>query len=214
MAQEPMELPDDEPMDLPQDERRWYRRPGWRAMVAGVGIVAAAAAIYATSGGKRRDRDEGPGGSGGGLQVGGSEPIIFAGYGDNPIEADARYKGRWVKSLKVSVDHISRDRRGRAYVAPASVLVVGGSRPLGRSAPFPDLRQPEPCHFYYLRSDADAAGLKIGDTCNVAGRCLGYRKDGIDRGVSGMDWRVEFEDCTLEPVPPEPRPKEKGKRTR
>lgn len=183
-----------EPMELPDDERPWYRRLNRRALAIDAAVAAVCLLLlwYIIWGGKKPDGVGGAAGSADGAVA------VFRGYGDNPIEDDAKYKGRRVKALNVSIDHISRDKGGRAYVAPMSVLVVGGSRPAGGGEPFPGLKQPEPCYYYYLRSDADAAGVKLGETYDITGRCLGYRKDGFDRGVAGMDWRVEFEDCTLE----------------
>lgn len=114
-------------------------------------------------------------------------PIPFGGWADydrNPIEADGKYKGKRVVWEDVRVDVISRDAKGRPYLGRIMVMIAGRELP-------------EPNYYFYLRSDAEAAGLKPNQTVAITGRCLGYRKDGVDRIVSGMDWRVEFVDCTV-----------------
>jgi hypothetical protein len=62
-------------------------------------------------------------------------------------------------------------------------------------------RYAEPCYFYFLKNEADAAAAKIGETYEITGTCRGYEKDKLFRGgLPGWDWHVDFEDCTVAPT--------------
>lgn len=155
------------------------------------------AAVLAAGCGKKEE-----GGSGGGVADASGPPVAYAGEytSGNPIAADAKYKGKRVTFTSVEIDKISRTKDGRAYVAPLSVLLMGPAMPagtggLGGHAP---VQPPEPCYYFFLRSDADAAGVSIGESYEITGTCRGFQKDDLWRGnVAGMDWHVDFENCTI-----------------
>lgn len=102
-------------------------------------------------------------------------------YQQNPIVADGQFKGKLVRTT-LTIHFVSRDG-GRAYIGPASALGDAG--------------YVTPHYYFFLADDSQAAGVTPENTYTIEGRCLGWRKDGIDRGGANSDWRVEFDGCRV-----------------
>lgn len=104
----------------------------------------------------------------------------------NPISADAKYKNKLVRFKNVEVNSVSRTKDGRAYAGTFMVLITTGV--------------PEPTYFFFM-SDEDAARVKVGASYDFTGVCLGYERDNWFRGgIGGMDWHVDFANCTFKPA--------------
>jgi hypothetical protein len=147
------------------------------------GVLLVGAAVLAGCGRKEPGADAVP------AEPARAEPAPGLPFGDvanayerNPVEADARFKGKRWRVTGVKVWHISRAKDGRPYVAPVSVV--------GRF-------DPPPTYYFYLKGDAGAVGVERGSVLDLEGVCEGFRRDGLWRGLDRMDWRVEFGGCAV-----------------
>jgi hypothetical protein len=121
---------------------------------------------------------------------------------EDPKVADLKCKGRRVRFSNVEVVEMDRTKDGRTFVAPLSVPLAAPSAPAGTGGPggHAPQRAPAPCYYFFV-SEAESAKVKVGATYEITGTCLGHQKDNLWRGgVPGMDWHVDFEDCTVAPA--------------
>jgi hypothetical protein len=99
-------------------------------------------------------------------------------YKENAIAADRKWKGRRVE-LDVQVSDFGKMNDGTLWVATAGFL-----------------GQPPNAYFYFAPDQEDAfAALKRGEVRKVRATCEGRKDDGLDRGVEGYGFRVNFGDA-------------------
>lgn len=134
------------------------------------------------------------------------EPVVYQGeYETGYEQADAKYKDKLVRFPNMRVDVL--DLGGRPFFAnrllwESHALPGGSSARLAQKALAGGggLSQPEPSYFFFLVPNHRLTSDDWGRSYEVTGRCLGLRRDGIDRSKGrafNWDWRVEVADCTI-----------------
>lgn len=211
MPREPMDLPDDDGVD--DMIRRRRARAKARTMrflllgglVAAVVVVTAATVLFLRVKTRRADDDTagGIGGSttrpahGGGLVV--SAYDLWTAYGDNAAAADAKYKGKWVRSAG-SVGSIRPDgnkyRLGFTVVASGSVDErVYQTMTAQEKKWFNEGYPPGVVATFTADRRASVAGLKKDQAATVTGRCEGR----VDDPAAFQGYYVILADCEVAP---------------
>lgn len=188
---------DDETRALISARRK--RRAISPAALAAGGLAAAvllllvlAAAIYAVK--------RGGGGPPAGDPVPATAEEITAAYRANPIDADARWRGKWVKLPAYGVARVGRS----AFGTP--VLVLNHEA---------HLFIPDGTIRAEFASDGGVKGVEAGGYAAVVGRVAGIEEDGAPRESRGHQvpsWVIVLADCRVAPPEPAaPGPKGKGR---
>lgn len=116
-----------------------------------------------------------------------SSSAILMGYYEGEFAADAKYRGKYGTIDIGEIIATGRDDSGTPYIATHN---------FGHN--------PAPNGFFYFApgQEAELAKLRKGQSVRVTGKCLGKKADGINRGIRGYEWRVNFVDCkVVGPVP-------------